>query len=593
MVDWRGRTIAERYRLEERLGRGSRGVVYRAHDEILGRTVAIKVFRGDAENAGQFRREAQVVARLQHPRIVPLFDFGRWEHKLFFTMPVVRGESLRQVLRRGSLEPPRVIEIGSQLADALAYSHARGIVHRDLKPENVMVEWAVPRRPQVSLLDFGIALEVDGARVAEPVFRGTALYASPEQLSSDTPVDARSDIWSLGVVLYECLAGISPFRAGRLEGVFFRILTQDPPPFDVEGLVPAFEQLVLNCLRRDRAERPASMDEVSRRLRELGAERPAPSAASSHDLPDWFLFRDRPPIDRDYRDADRAFDAVRRASPPRATVIDASASRRRLAFLTMRLGHYEEAVVRCDEALALAGGEPANRARAQCVAVLILVTAGDLDAARARLAAARAELERLGAASSADEVAIEVLRASGNLELARGRPAVALDQFLEALERVEASGEPTVPVERWRLSIHLYNAAEALYRWGDVASAERHLDRAEALKAALGDRWGMAYLSLLRARMLLAAGRIDRAAHQASLAESIAEAIRDPKTIALSLLLRADVAEARGDSAALDDALRRALAVAERAGCRPEADEALSRLRRSTGGLLLPRAVEG
>ena len=206
--------LSNRYEISGELGRGGMGVVYRARDPLLNREVAVKLISSTdlaPEIEGRFQREAQIVAQMDHPAIVPIYDFGNDAGSLFFVMPLVGGTTLQRMIRDQSLRLGDVIDIGIQTADALEYSHARGVVHRDIKPANIMVTREEGSTARVRVMDFGLARADSESRLTKTgTLIGTMAYLSPEQVSSRA-FDARSDIYSLGIVLYECLVGDPPF----------------------------------------------------------------------------------------------------------------------------------------------------------------------------------------------------------------------------------------------------------------------------------------------------------------------------------------------------------------------------------------------
>src|SRR5579862_83084 len=205
--------------------------VYRGHDRLLERTVALKVlhphFLDDPEYVERFRREARAVARLSHPNIVGVIDRGQADGQQFIVFEYVDGENLKQLLERtGPLPVRRVVELGIQIADALAYAHGHGLVHRDVKPQNILVDPA----GDAKVTDFGIvrSLDVERGVTQTGTVLGTSNYLSPEQAGGE-PVTPATDIYSLGVVLYELLAGDVPFRGDNLVVVAMKHVTEHPP----------------------------------------------------------------------------------------------------------------------------------------------------------------------------------------------------------------------------------------------------------------------------------------------------------------------------------------------------------------------------
>lgn len=257
-----GTRLSDRYELKSEIGRGGMGYVYRAYDPVLKRDVAVKLIpplRLARETENRFHREAQVVAQMDHPSIVPIHDYGRHDGALFFVMPLVEGRTLRWSIDQGRLPLGDVVQIGAQIAEALDYSQSRGIVHRDIKPENVMTHWERGDL-RVRVMDFGLARDLDDGRLTQSdgMLMGTPAYLSPEQVAG-RKVDFRSDIYSLGVVLYECLVGEPPF-SGPLHAVVASISGEAPLSMRDRGLEvdEALDQLVHQCLAKDPAQRPPS-----------------------------------------------------------------------------------------------------------------------------------------------------------------------------------------------------------------------------------------------------------------------------------------------------------------------------------------------
>lgn len=268
------RPLTDRYELLEELGKGGMAVVHRARDTLLGREVAVKVVStaGLEESAiERFQREARLVGRLDHPAIVPIYDFGRTDERLFFVMPVLEGVTLHRLLRDGALTLGQTLEIAARVAEALDHSAQRGVVHRDVKPENVMVALDDGRRPgdvrRVWVMDFGLALGRSSTRLTQAGnLPGTLTYLSPEQVLS-AELDGRSDLYSLGVILYECLTGQPPFT-GAPAAVLYRIAHETPPTLAGHGVDPELERLVTACLAKKPGERIQSGRELAFRLRQ-------------------------------------------------------------------------------------------------------------------------------------------------------------------------------------------------------------------------------------------------------------------------------------------------------------------------------------
>lgn len=270
-----GHQLSNRYDIKSELGRGGMGVVYRAHDPLLNREVAIKLVPPtllSPETEQRFQREAQLVAQMDHPSIVPIFDFGKHEGSLFFVMPVVQGTNLRWFEREGSLTLGEVIDIGIEVAEALEYSHSRGVIHRDIKPENIMVSREEGSRIRVRIMDFGLARGATESKITKSgTIAGTLSYMSPEQVIA-SGVDHRTDIYSLGTVLYECVAGEPPF-SGELQSILYRIaheIPQSPRSFGAD-INEDLEALILSCITKDASKRPQRASEISIALRRCQA----------------------------------------------------------------------------------------------------------------------------------------------------------------------------------------------------------------------------------------------------------------------------------------------------------------------------------
>jgi ABC-type transport system substrate-binding protein/serine/threonine protein kinase len=247
------------------------GVVYRARDPLLNRDVAVKLISSTdltAEIEERFQREAQLVAQMDHPAIVPIYDFGRHEGSLFFVMPVASGTNLLRLIRDQSLHLGEVVDIGIQVADALDYSHSRGVVHRDIKPANIMVTREEGAGARVRVMDFGLAHAATESRLTKTgTLVGTVAYLSPEQVASRA-FDGRSDIYSLGVVLYECLVGEPPFT-GEVQSILYRIVHEIPQPPRALGaeIREELQDVILRCLEKDPVKRPQKAGQIAEALR--------------------------------------------------------------------------------------------------------------------------------------------------------------------------------------------------------------------------------------------------------------------------------------------------------------------------------------
>ena len=263
-----GEVLSGRYELEELLGSGGMSSVYRAHDRLLERGVALKILHEhhseDDEYVERFRREARAVARLSHPNIVTVIDRGEDAGRQFIVFEHVEGETLKDVVDRGPLDVRRALEIAVAVARGLAYAHQHDIVHRDVKPQNVLL--AEDGEPKVT--DFGIArsLDVEGVTQSGTVV-GTSNYIAPEQATGQ-PVDVRTDVYSLGAVLFELLTGDVPFEGDSFVAVAMQHLHQPAPSvLDRRGDVPSRLALAVDrALEKDPADRFASMDELAKEL---------------------------------------------------------------------------------------------------------------------------------------------------------------------------------------------------------------------------------------------------------------------------------------------------------------------------------------
>src|SRR5213082_2403937 len=278
-----GRTIGH-YKLSESIGTGGMGDVYLATDVTAGRKAALKLlptrFTGDAERLKRFQQEAHALVGLNHPNILTVYEIGEDHSIHYIASELIEGETLRERLTRGRMQLSEALDVAIQVTSALAAAHQAGIVHRDIKPENIML------RPDgyVKVLDFGIAkLAEEELPAAMPrdealllvetnlgAVLGTVRYMSPEQACGEH-VDQSTDIWSLGVVLYEMLTGHAPFTGDTSQDVMFSILEKEPPPLTryIARAPAELQQIINKTLRKDRGQRYDSANELLQALKDL------------------------------------------------------------------------------------------------------------------------------------------------------------------------------------------------------------------------------------------------------------------------------------------------------------------------------------
>jgi serine/threonine-protein kinase len=273
-----------RYRLLEELGRGAMGIVYLAEDESLQRQVAVKAMllpAGSderAEHEGRFRQEAKAAGGLNHPNVITIHDLGREGDWLYIAMEVLRGTELRTLMSADLLPLPLALDIAGQVAEGLAAAHARGVVHRDIKPSNIMV---MDGR-HAKIMDFGVArVQASEVRTRSGVMLGSPKYMSPEQVAGHA-VDPRSDIFSLGAMVYEMVTGVSAFGGAELANLLYDILHTTPAPASrINPAVPPLLDLVLaRAMQKNPAARYQDAREMARDLEacRTGVPPPVPAA---------------------------------------------------------------------------------------------------------------------------------------------------------------------------------------------------------------------------------------------------------------------------------------------------------------------------
>ena len=258
------RVLGGRYLLKDKVGNGGMASVFRAQDQVLDRTVAVKIMRpqyaGDATFAARFKQEAQAAAGLQSPYIVGVYDWGKDGDTYYIVMEYLRGTDLKSGIRsHGALDPKKVAQIGSQICGALSVAHKHEIIHRDIKPQNIMV---LPDG-NIKVMDFGIARAKNSHLTQDNNVLGTAHYVSPEQTRGQD-LGPTSDIYSLGVVMYECATGRVPFDGDDAISVALKQVNELPvPPSQVNpGVDPALERIILKCMEKDAANRFQTADEL-------------------------------------------------------------------------------------------------------------------------------------------------------------------------------------------------------------------------------------------------------------------------------------------------------------------------------------------
>jgi serine/threonine protein kinase len=288
-----GQVISDRYRLVALIGRGGMGAVYRAEHVAIGKPVALKILHGTLgqrkEVLQRFRREAEAASKLMHIHTVQVFDYGHWRGLTYLVMEYLRGQDLASVIRsEGRLPWTRTTSIIAQVCDSLAEAHAMGIVHRDLKPENILL---VPRAGHpdfVKVVDFGLAkIRDDKAALdttGDGALLGTPFYMAPEQIRGD-PVDARTDVYAIGGVLYRCLTGLPPFEAPTPFAVLTKhlseVLVLPSLRAPDAGIPPGLDAIVAKAMAKDPADRFRGAEELRTALNEMMASLVTPAATPS------------------------------------------------------------------------------------------------------------------------------------------------------------------------------------------------------------------------------------------------------------------------------------------------------------------------
>ncbi|MEO5800596.1 MAG: serine/threonine-protein kinase [Gemmatimonadales bacterium] len=281
-----GMLLADRFDVETVLGRGGCATVYRAHDRVLDRPVAVKLLNAEASSsvdAARFDREIRLTARLVHPGIVPLFDSGVASTRRFYVMPCIVGETLRQLIElEHTRELGQIVRVCGDVAEALSYAHSRGVVHRDIKPENIFLSDG-----RAIVADFGIARPLDVTRHTSAVTEmglaiGTVAYMSPEQALGESGIDGRTDLYALGCMMVELLTGTPPFVGSSSMAVLSQHITAAPKLDErLAGNPARLQSLIARLLAKSPEERPASAAIVVEELRNIGAQLSAPRAAAT------------------------------------------------------------------------------------------------------------------------------------------------------------------------------------------------------------------------------------------------------------------------------------------------------------------------
>jgi len=319
------------YRVERQLGSGGMATVYLAHHEKLDRNVALKVMHPnlleDPNFKARFEREAKIIAKLDHPNIVPIYDFSEHEGQPYLVMKVVEGQTLKRRLRGGALPLDEIKRIMRAVADALDYAHRQGVLHRDIKPSNILID----ENGTPYLTDFGLAriARTGETTLSADMMLGTPYYVSPEQAQSDPNIDGRTDVYSLGVVLYELLVGRVPFMGDTAYATVHDHIYKEPPPPSTlnPDITPEVEAVVMRALAKNPAERyqtarelveafESALDEShlfqldpARSMIDPETRRPR-SEQSTTPLPDAYENRARVPVRREDESLGETFSRI-------------------------------------------------------------------------------------------------------------------------------------------------------------------------------------------------------------------------------------------------------------------------------------------
>ncbi len=277
------------YRIAEQLGQGGMATVYKAYHAALDRYVALKVlhpaFNEDKSFELRFQREARVVAKLEHPHIVPIYDYAEHEHRPYLVMKFIAGETLKARLQRGPLTSEEIQDVVDSVGSALGYAHRQGILHRDIKPSNVLIS----TDGVMYLADFGLAriAQMGESTLSSDSIMGTPQYISPEQAMGKKELDAGTDIYSFGVMLYEMVVGQVPFNADTPFSIIHdHIYTPLPMPRKVNPKVPeTVERVLLKALSKERADRYASVEEMSQAFKDAWVAAGVPMRGTAITLP--------------------------------------------------------------------------------------------------------------------------------------------------------------------------------------------------------------------------------------------------------------------------------------------------------------------